>query len=158
VAGLGAARVAGAGLALAVLGSLVSSTGNLLSQRLYARGFAVVPSTAWGMAYGAAAIAISCALRGVPFRVDLSLPYLASIAYLSVFGSVAAFIMYLSLIRRVGAGPAGYSAAVIPVLAMLVSTAFEGYRWTAPAALGVALVVLGNVLVLSRRGVRPPVD
>jgi uncharacterized membrane protein len=35
-----------------------------------------------------------------------------------------------------------------PVIALLVSTAFEGYRWTVPAVLGLVAVIAGNVLVL----------
>jgi len=143
------------GLLLALVGSLVSSSANLYSQRLFARGVGVVPATAWGMAYGAAAVAVSCAVRGIPFASDGSAPYLLSLAYLALFGSVFAFIAYLSLIRRVGAGRAGYTAAVIPVLAMLTSTLFEGYRWTAPALAGMALVAAGTVLVVRSRAAAP---
>jgi drug/metabolite transporter (DMT)-like permease len=35
-----------------------------------------------------------------------------------------------------------------PVIALLVSTLFEGYRWTWVAGLGVLLAVLGNWLAL----------
>ena len=84
-------------------------------------------------------------------------PYVASLAYLVLFGSVFAFLAYLTLLRRVGAGPAGYTAAVIPAIAMVTSTVFEGYRWTALALGGMALVVAGNVLVMRRpRAVPPP--
>ena len=151
VAGIGRGPQTGFGLSVAVLGSLLASSGNLVSQRLYARGVAVVPSTPWAMLYASAAVALSCVVRGIPFTFDASFPYLASLAYLSVFGSVIAFISYLTLLRRVGAGRAGYTNAVIPVLAMLVSTAFEGYRWTGLALAGTALVVAGNVLVLRGR-------
>ena len=41
-----------------------------------------------------------------------------------------------------------------PVVALAVSTAFEGYRWTMPAALGLAAVLAGNVLVLRAPRVR----
>ena len=37
-----------------------------------------------------------------------------------------------------------------PVVALLLSTLFEGYRWTLPAAAGLALIVVGNALVLRR--------
>ena len=36
-------------------------------------------------------------------------------------------------------------------MALTVSTLLEGYRWTLPAALGAALALSGNVLVLRRR-------
>ena len=149
--GGGRAQGLGIGIALALAGTLSASAGNLWSQRIYQRGIPVVPSTAWAMLYGALAVTGWCALRGVPFSFDPSLPYLASLAYLALFGSVFAFVSYLTLLRRIGAGRAGYSAVLIPVLAMGVSTAFEGYRWTAPALAGMALVLAGNVLVLRRR-------
>lgn len=139
------------GIALAVAATLFASAGNLWSQRLYARGVPVVPSTAWAMGYSSAAVALYCALRGLPFAFERTLPYVASLAYLALFGSVVAFVAYLTLIRRAGAGPAGYTSAVIPVVAMATSTLFEGYRWTALALAGMALVVVGNVLVLRGR-------
>jgi drug/metabolite transporter (DMT)-like permease len=59
--------------------------------------------------------------------------------------------MYLSLLGRVGPDRAGYTAVVSPVLALLVSTAFEGYRWTLAAVLGLLLVAAGNALILWRK-------
>jgi len=146
--GLRPAPGQGLGMLLALLGSLVASAGNLFSQRLYGRGVPIVPSTAWAMGYASLAVALSCGVRGIPFAFDASAAYVASLAYLTVFGSVFAFIAYLTLIRRIGAGRAGYTAAVIPVVAMGTSTAFEGYRWSGLALAGMGLVLAGNVLVL----------
>jgi drug/metabolite transporter (DMT)-like permease len=136
------------GVALAVLATIVASAGNLLSERVYARDIGVAPSTAWAMLYASVAVAIYCALRGIPFAFDASVPYVASLTYLALFGSVFAFLGYLTLLRRIGAGRAGYTAVVIPALAMITSTVFEGYRWSALAIAGMALVFAGNVMVL----------
>jgi drug/metabolite transporter (DMT)-like permease len=155
VAGLGRSPSGGLGLALAVSGSLVSSGGNLYSQRIFGRGVEVAPGTAWAMAYASATVALSCALRGIPFAIDVTFPYLASLAYLSLIGSVLAFVTYIMLIKRIGAGRSGYNAVIVPVLAMLLSTLFEGYRWTGLAVLGMALVAGGNLLVMHSRA-RPP--
>lgn len=144
------------GVLCAVFATLVASAGNLLSQRLYARGVDIVPSTAWSMLYAAIAVALYCAARGIPFGFDARPPYVASLLYLAVFGSVFAFVAYLTLLRRVGAGRSGYTAAMVPVLAMVSSTLFEGYRWSAPALGGMALVVAGNVLVLRGRTAAVP--
>jgi drug/metabolite transporter (DMT)-like permease len=62
-----------------------------------------------------------------------------------------AFGTYLTLLKRIGAGRAGYNAAVIPVIAMLFSTFFEDYVWTMSAVIGMTLVLAGNVLVLGKR-------
>lgn len=136
------------GVVMAVLATISGSAGNLWSQRLYARGVAIPPSTAWAMLYASVAVALYCVVRGLPFRFDASPSYLASLVYLAVFGSVFAFMGFLTLLQRIGAGPAGYTAAVIPVLAMATSTVFEGYRWSAVALSGMALVLAGTVMVL----------
>jgi len=146
-----AAPALGTGVSLAVAATLVASAGNLWSQRLYGRGIEVVPSTAWAMLYASLGVLAWCAASGIPLSFDLRLPYLASLAYLALFGSVFAFVSYLTLLRRIGVGRSGYVAAAIPVLAMLTSTLFEGYRWTAPALLGMGLVLAGNLLVMRSR-------
>jgi len=150
LAGVGGAGQ-GPGVALALAGSMVASAGNLYSQRLFARGIGVVPATGWAMGYAAFAILAWCVARGVPLAFDARPAYVLSLLYLAVLGSVAAFVAYLTLLRRIGAGRSGYTAAVIPVVAMLASTLFEGYRWTASAAAGMVLVLAGTVLVLRGR-------
>jgi len=136
------------GVAYTVAGTLVASGGNLFSQRVFGRGVAVVPGTAFAMGYAALLVMGWCAVRGVPFAFDARAPYVLSLLYLAVFGSVVAFVSYLTLLQRIGAGRAGYSTAVIPVVAMLASTLFERYRWTVPAVAGMVLVLAGTVLVL----------
>jgi drug/metabolite transporter (DMT)-like permease len=137
-----------AGVAYASAGTMVASGGNLVSQRLFARGVAVVPGTAFAMGYASLLVMGWCAVRGVPFAFDARWPYVLSLLYLAVFGSVVAFVSYLTLLQRIGAGRAGYSAAVIPLVAMLASTLFERYQWTAAAVAGMLLVLAGTVLVL----------
>jgi drug/metabolite transporter (DMT)-like permease len=138
----------GAGIALALLATTVASAGNLYSQRLFSRGIAVVPGTALAMGYASLAVMGWCAVTGVPFAFDARPGYMLSLAYLAVFGSVVAFVSFLTLLHRIGAGRSGYTAAVIPVIAMLASTVFEGYRWSLGALVGLALVIAGTVFVL----------
>lgn len=138
----------GSGIALAVAATMVASCGNLYSQSLFARGVDVVPATALAMGYAALAVLAWCAVMRVPFAFDARPAYVLSLAYLSLFGSVLAFVSFLTLLRRIGAGRSGYTAAVIPVTAMLASTLFEGYRWSAAGLVGMALVLAGTVLVL----------
>jgi drug/metabolite transporter (DMT)-like permease len=40
----------------------------------------------------------------------------------------------------------------IPIVALLLSTLFEGLRWQVCMVAGIALCVGGNILVLRRRG------
>ncbi len=140
----------GSGLAFAIAATVLSSFSNLLSQRNQRGGLPVMQTNAYGMLYGAAFVALYCLLAGRPFTLDLSARYLGSLAFLALFGSVLAFGAYLTLIGRIGAGRAGYAMVAIPVVALALSTAFEGLRWEWTLALGAALCLAGNFLVLPR--------
>ena len=91
---------------------------------------------------------------GQPFIVEWSARYLAATLYLALFASVIAFACYLTLLRRIGAARAGYATVLFPIGALAISTFVEDYRWTAPAVIGVALALAGNVLVLRRNAER----
>lgn len=136
------------GVVLALLSTLLASGGTLYSQRLFSRGVAVLPATAFGMGWSALLVSAGCALTGIPFAFDPRPGYVLSLAYLAAFGSVVAFASYLTLVGRIGAGRTGYMTVVIPAVAMAVSTVFEGYRWSPGAAAGMALVLAGTALVL----------
>jgi drug/metabolite transporter (DMT)-like permease len=148
VAGVRAGQSQRLGMVLATSASLLSSAGNLYSQRLFSRGIAVIPGTALAMGYAALAVIGYCAVTRVPFTFDPRPAYVLSLCYLALFGSVIAFVSFLTLLKRIGAGRSGYTSAVIPLVAMIVSNVFEGYRWTAAALTGMALVLVGTVLVL----------
>ena len=138
------------GLILALVGVVAASFSNLMSQRNQRQGIPVVQGNTLGMAYGAVLVATYCLLVGRPFTFDPSLRYVGSLVFLAVFGSILAFGAYLTLVGRIGAGRAGYAMVVIPVVALILSTVLEGLRWHVWLALGVALCLLGNLLVLPR--------
>ena len=146
-----AARAGGSaalGIAFGLGGTLLATGGNLVTMRMQQQHLPILETTAWGMGYGALVAAIVATLGGVTWSFDAHAGYIASLAYLVVFGSIVAFLAYLTLLKRAGVGPASYTAVVTPVIAMLISTLIEGYRWSLPGVVGVALAVVGNVLVL----------
>jgi drug/metabolite transporter (DMT)-like permease len=138
------------GLVLALVGVLAASLSNLISQRNQRQGIPVVQGNALGMTYGAVLVALFCLVAGRPFTFDPTLRYVGSLAFLAVFGSILAFGAYLTLVGRIGAGRAGYAMVAIPVVALALSTLMEGLRWHGWLVVGVALCLLGNLLVLPR--------
>jgi drug/metabolite transporter (DMT)-like permease len=136
------------GVALALVSALLSCAGNMFAVRNQRAGIPVLTGTAWGMAYGAITAALTATVFGVPWTFDTGPAYVGSLVYLALLGSIVAFVAYLTLVQRIGAGPASYTGVATPVLAMVLSTLLEGYRWTWVAAAGVLLAVAGNVLVL----------
>ena len=139
---------AGLGVAFALIGTVVASVGNLVAMRNHDAGIPTFSGTAWGMAYGALTAALAAIACGKPAAFDGSVPYLLSLAYLSVFGSIVAFGAYLTLLKRVGGGPSAFVGVSTPVIALALSTLFEGYHWTWIAVLGVVLAVIGNCIAL----------
>ena len=59
-----------------------------------------------------------------------------------------AFTAYLTLIGRIGASRSGYVVLVSPIIALILSTLFEDYRWTVLGAIGAVLILVGNGFVL----------
>ena len=102
------------------------------------------------MLYGTICSTALALILGKPFIIEPTLAYVGSLLFLAVVSTVIAFVAYLTLLGRIGAARAGYSTVMFPVLALLISTALEGYAWTPFAIVGLALVALGNVLVIAR--------
>lgn len=151
---LSAAREGGAaalGVGLALASTVTAAFGNIVAVRNQRAGLPTLPSTAWGMLYGTATALVAAWATGVPFTFDPSLRYVLSLAYLALFGSVLAFVAYLTLMKRVGPGRSSFVNISTPVIALALSTAFEGYRWTWTGAVGLALAVAGNWMAIRSR-------
>lgn len=141
------------GLCWALGGTLCFSTGNLLSAALQARGLRPLQTNAWGMACGALLLFGYALASATPWSFDTSLRYGAALVYLAIPGSVVAFTAYLTLVGRLGPERAAYTTVLFPLVALNVSAAVEGYRWSAAAIAGLVLVMVGNVLVFRRADV-----
>ena len=148
LAGLAGRDDAALGLLLSVGGTLSFSFGSLVATRNQKAGLSVRGSTAWGMMYGAVLLTIFVLLRGGHFGFDTGFAYVGSLIYLAVIGTIIAFACYFALLGRIGPERAAYATVLFPVVALGISTIFEGYEWTAAALAGVMLTLVGNVLVL----------
>jgi drug/metabolite transporter (DMT)-like permease len=137
------------GVALMLLSVFIFCTGNMFSAAFQAKGLPVLSGNAWSMLYGTAFIAAAALLKGEAFIVEWTAIYIVSILWLAIAGTAIGFFAYVTLIGRIGTGRTGYVTVLMPVVALIVSTLFEGYSWTLYAFLGVALVLAGNAIVLS---------
>ena len=136
------------GIGLAFLAVLSSAVGNYFSWRGQEQGSAILPQTAWAMGYGTAMLALFGLATGAAFTIDPSPGYLISLVYLSVLGSVVAFVIYFSVARARGYALASYISALTPPIAMGVSVLFEDARFGWSAAAGLALVLAGQALLI----------
>jgi drug/metabolite transporter (DMT)-like permease len=140
------------GLGLGLAGVLAASIANVMQASPAGRALPLEGGLAWSMLYGGILNAgVAWVVAGPPV-VDWSLGYLAGVAYLAVVASALAFSLYYALIRQVGPGKAAYTGVIIPVVAMALSTVFEGYVWTPMAVAGSVLALVGLVVALRSRG------
>lgn len=134
------------------LGTLCASAGNLIAAGNLRRGLTVLTCNSWGMFYGAATLYVAALVLQVPIRVSLEQNYLLSLFYLAFVSTVLAFWAYMSLLARIGADRAAYTTLLFPIVALVVSSLFEDYRWSLFSLAGLLLVLAGNWLAM--RGVR----
>ncbi len=136
------------GIALTIGGILCASISNVLQGTGPLRARPIPSMLAIGMAYASLAnIAVAYAVSGPPV-LEYRLGYFLGVAYLGLFGSAAAFAMYFAVIRAIGPGKAAYSSLLVPVLAMALSTIFEGYHWSMLAVAGGVLALVGLLVAL----------
>ena len=139
------------GLLLALLGTFCASTGNMIHQRNLNNNFPLIQTIAYAMFYGSLVTLLITQIKGTELLFVYSFSYIASLAYLSIVGSIFAFIFYLRLLGKVGAGRAGYVGVVMPVIALLISTVFENLEWKIDLIIGLPILIIGAVLVINQK-------
>ncbi|HEV8688663.1 MAG TPA: DMT family transporter [Ideonella sp.] len=131
--------------AAAVLLSSVSTIAAALYQRAGVSGWAPL---AYAMGYGAFGALVAALVAGRPWHIAWSLPFVVSLAYLTLAGSIVAFGAFYGLVHRIGPAKAGYIGVLTPVVALAVSSLLEGFAWTGETVAGVSLAIAGNVIAM----------
>jgi len=137
------------GLSLVLTAALIASLGNMTSVRNSRVNMNIFAVNAWGMLYGAVILCILVLISGAEFGFSMQPSYIASLLYLAVFGTVIAFATYYALLNNMGPEKASYVIVLFPVVAVALSSIFEGFTWTANTFIGFALVLLGNAIILT---------
>lgn len=140
------------GIGLSALGTFGFSLGNMISTRHQRRGLETLSTNTYAMFYGTVIMGVLALVRGDSFMPELSLRYLGSLFYLAIFGSVIAFGAYFTLVGRIGASQAAYSTLLFPLVALSLSTVYEGYVWHSNAIIGLVMILLGNLVMFSKPG------
>ena len=136
------------GAVFTIASVLLSAVGSLTASRNRKLGLPLLPAMGFGMLYGTAAAAAVALVLGRSFALPSAPSWWLSLAWLALAGSVLAFACFLTLQDRLGPGPAATVGVMTPLIALVVSLLFEGYRPDALTALGAALAVAGNTLML----------
>ncbi|MDP5280960.1 EamA family transporter [Sphingomonas sp. DG1-23] len=139
------------GIGIALLGVLSASVANVMQATKTAKAYPMATILGWAMLSGAAIDAVFAWTTVGPPVIEMRWGYVLGTLYLGALGSALAFTIYFQLIRTIGPAKAAYTSVLIPVIAMLLSTLYEGYRWSLLAVAGAVLVLIGLVLALKAR-------
>ncbi|MCJ2181506.1 DMT family transporter [Novosphingobium sp. 1949] len=139
------------GVGYALIAMLCASISNVVQANETGRRLPMVSLLAWAMFYGTVIDAAIAWVSEGPPVLPTAPAYWLGTGYLALFGSVVTFPLYYTLIRTLGAGRASYNGVAVVVIAMLLSTLLEGYRWSLLSGAGAALATLGLIVALSAR-------
>lgn len=139
------------GTGLTLIGVLCASVSNVMQVAPSVSRYPTTTILAWSMLWGALFNAVWSLTSHGPPVIEMRPAYLGGVLYLGIIGSVVTFPLYFDLIRKIGPGKAAYTSVLIPVVAMLLSTLFEGYGWTVLAASGAVLATLGLIVAMRSR-------
>jgi drug/metabolite transporter (DMT)-like permease len=134
-----------------IIAVLVAALGAMVAHRNQEAHLPLWQTMAWGMLYGSLfSLGVTLA-TGQSLAFEATPRYVLSLLYLTILGSIVAFAAYLTLLKRVGAARAGYIGVMVPIVALVISAAFEGFRWHPLTWIGIAVSVAGNVIILRRQ-------
>jgi drug/metabolite transporter (DMT)-like permease len=139
------------GVAFTLLGVLSASTANIMQGTAHGKALPMASTLAWGMLWGTAINAVMAFVITGPPIIETTPTYIGGVLYLGVFASAIAFTCYFGVIREVGPARAAYSSVLTPILAMIISTVVEDYRWSLLAAAGGVVALAGLLIALSAR-------
>lgn len=138
------------GIGLSALGTYGFSLGNMISLRHQRNGLETMTTNAWAMTYGTIIMGAIALIRGDNFAPEWTASYMGALLYLAIFGSVIAFGAYFTLVGRIGAGKAAYSTLLFPLVALSISTVYEGYVWHVNGIAGIVLILTGNMVMFTK--------
>ncbi|WJG09369.1 DMT family transporter [Aliiglaciecola sp. LCG003] len=140
------------GILLACISFFFAALGNVVSERILDQGTPVIQMNFWAMTYGLVFLYGFAFFSGAEFILPKSTDYYVSLLFLAVFGSVLAFGAFMKLMQQIGSDKAAYVVLMYPLVALFLSTLFEGYQWQLQAVIGVLIVLFGNAIAMGKIG------
>lgn len=134
------------GPAAAVLGAAVCSAATTTVTKRFGRNIAPITLNAWSAVIGVFCLYSGALALGEGIQTPSSLRSWLAISYLSVFGSVIAFLLYFWLLKHLDATICGLVSVLTPLLAVVLGALFQGEQVTLVLLAGAVLVLAGVVI------------
>lgn len=144
-------KTIGVGILFGLASGVMASFGNtIVAGGIFGKASPLAVN-GWGLFYGTVINSlIALSIAGLPI-IRMDTPYLLALAYLSLFGTVVTFSLYIWLIREMGMTRPAYIAVLTPVVALTISSFWENYQWSPTSTAGFILVMAGNLLMIKTK-------
>ncbi|MBH4539713.1 DMT family transporter [Staphylococcus aureus] len=136
------------GVAFALLGTIITSIGDVLS--LYNSESKVHPvlSNTIGMLSAVIFLLIYTSFKGYRYSFPLELNFWFGLLYLSILASFLAWFFYLKLINNIGAAESCYMVAMFPAIGGIASVIMGETHLSINLVVGIILACMGAYLAL----------
>jgi drug/metabolite transporter (DMT)-like permease len=115
-----------------------------------------IGANAVGCAIGAVVSLVASTMMGEPHRLPTTFAAAAPVLYLTVAGSLGAFVLMSWLVNHWPVTRTSYVSIIVPVIALALGAVVRGQTVTATAGAGCALILAGLLIGMRRRRVTAP--
>lgn len=135
------------GVWLSIMAVIIYAIGSRISMQVPHERVSKIYQTALAMLYSAVfSLVMGFLLSGqVVFPFIWSINYVIPLILLGLIFGPIVFVIYLYLVEKVGASMASYIWVAAPIVALIVSSIFEGLQLTWTVLFGVGLILFGIV-------------
>ncbi|HCG2502473.1 TPA: DMT family transporter [Staphylococcus aureus] len=136
------------GVAFALLGTIITSIGDVLSLYNSESKVHSVLSNTIGMLSAVIFLLIYTSFKGYRYSFPLELNFWFGLLYLSILASFLAWFFYLKLINNIGAAESGYMVAMFPAIGGIASVIMGETHLSINLVVGIILACMGAYLAL----------
>lgn len=139
------------GIVLALVGTIVTSIGDVFSYYNNKKNIDPIMANTIGMFSATILILIFTIASAKSFVVPTSLHYWVGLLYLAVLASFVAWLLYLLLIKNLGASESSYMVALFPAIGGFASVIIGETQISINLVVGIILAVVGAYIAVAKR-------
>lgn len=139
------------GIGLAAVGTIVTSIGDVFSYYNNEKNIDPVRANTIGMFVATLSLLLFALVTAKDFVFPTSLHYWGGLLYLAIFVSFIAWLLYLLIVKHMGAAESSYMVALFPAIGGFASVIIGESALSWNLVLGIVLAVLGVFIALSKK-------
>lgn len=128
----------------------LSSFGTVYSSKIMKGGLDIYWTSSLSMLIGGFVALAYGFYQHQEFFWNSSATFLGLIVYVSFVVTAVVFLFYMQIVNKFGAGNASYVWVIAPVIALNISSSFEGMEWNARRIAATLVILVGGFILLKK--------